>query len=389
MVYQRLFPFFCKGIFRRMKANMPSHTLGFLVTDLKHEQAYLTEIAKKAAYFGMKCVRFRPEDIHRDFSLITCFHYHPIKEQWEKRKAPLPNIIYDRCYYDAPFSTQKQTVHQLKTKKDVLFLGHGLPNKWKVYEALQQTNIKRYLPDTFFVYDVDTIFQYVHLYQHVMLKPQYGANGRGIITLLKERDHVSLHYFSNDGQLRQKLVTKKQAMTFFQRLLAKSPYLLQPLLSLQTDDNRPFDLRILMQKNGQGEWQVQGKGIRIGMKDAFVSNVTKGGAFLPFDRWFTATGNEMNWALLSELHNMLFQLLRAIEKKFSPLFELGIDVGIEWNKQRLWILDINSKPGRKVVLETEPEKQEQLYEAPVLYALYLLHQKEVTRNEGERSSRRI
>ncbi|MEH7081394.1 YheC/YheD family protein [Neobacillus drentensis] len=44
-----------------------------------------------------------------------------------------------------------------------------------------------------------------------------------------------------------------------------------------------------------------------------------------------------------------------------------------WNSENgsIWILDINSKPGRKVLLHTQPDIKETLTLAPLLYGKHL------------------
>nr|WP_233896682.1 YheC/YheD family protein [Heyndrickxia coagulans] len=60
----------------------------------------------------------------------------------------------------------------------------------------------------------------------------------------------------------------------------------------------------------------------------------------------------------------------VLEETFQPLFELGIDLLIAGD-QSIWILDINSKPGRKMVSLLHPEKTGQMAEAPLAYCRHL------------------
>jgi hypothetical protein len=50
------------------------------------------------------------------------------------------------------------------------------------------------------------------------------------------------------------------------------------------------------------------------------------------------------------------------------------------NNGSIWILDINSKPGRKTILNSQPEKKEELYTAPLHYAKFLAANKELERS---------
>lgn len=75
-------------------------------------------------------------------------------------------------------------------------------------------------------------------------------------------------------------------------------------------------------------------------------------------------------AVEQKIQHILRTLPAEIEAVFERLFELGIDLGID-KKGQLWILDINSKPGRKIIQALQPENMKDIHRAPLQYSQYL------------------
>ncbi len=153
-------------------------------------------------------------------------------------------------------------------------------------------------------------------------------------------------------------------------MLQQLPYLVQPYLELTNDELQPFDIRLLLQKDAAGNWTERGRGIRSGLTGGILSNLSAGGIVSDFASWSAALTPAKKAYICSELDYIKSHLTRLVENEFLPLFELGVDIGIAKNGS-LWILDVNSKPGRKVILSTNPAIQETLYNAPVLYGKLL------------------
>ena len=133
---------------------------------------------------------------------------------------------------------------------------------------------------------------------------------------------------------------------------------------------QPFDIRILLQKKMDGEWSELGRGVRRGNTGGILSNLSAGGSVLPYTDWSSSLPTNTREYIDQELAYILTHLPPLLENAFLPLFELGIDIGIAKNGS-IWILDINSKPGRKVLLQTQPDLKDALNLAPLLYGKHL------------------
>lgn len=355
----------------------PIITLGFLVVNYDHELNYLTNIAKRAQYYGIKCLMFKPKDINFDLLMVKGKSFNPLITAWENDFFPLPTLIYDRCFYgiSAEEIKTKELVKKLKKYDHIHFLSHGLPDKWSLYCLLKNTNIKPFLPETYLVQKSDDVITYVKKFNSCILKPTTGAGGTGIIIVHYKKDRFVLKYNIHYKQKMRTFFQEKSVDQFLNQLVKKKRYLIQPLLPLCNEKNEPFDIRILIQKNFNGKWTIQGTGVRIGQKNTFVSNLAKGANVYSFNQWLNQMHLNIKEKILKEIEQMVFTLLPILDQHFSPLFEIGLDIGFDQKHEKLWILDINSKPGRKIVLQTNPNLETKLYDAPLLYAKYLMNLK--------------
>ena len=129
-------------------------------------------------------------------------------------------------------------------------------------------------------------------------------------------------------------------------------------------------MRILLQKDRTNHWVEQGRGIRKGSKDCITSNLATGGKAVTYEELINEIAHPHQKYIELTIRHILRTLPEELEARFRPLFELGVDLGID-RKNRVWILDINSKPGRKIIETLYPEKKEALYEAPIAYCQYL------------------
>ncbi len=145
---------------------------------------------------------------------------------------------------------------------------------------------------------------------------------------------------------------------------------MQPYLRLNTPDGRPYDLRMLIQKNERGEWVTTGMAIRTGKPHTLTSNLHGGGRAeraVPFLlRHFRRDQVE---GILKKIRWLAAVVPPHIERHHGRLLELGLDVGIDTDG-RVWLLEVNSKPGRSVFILTG---QKDVYRRATLLPIRVAH----------------
>jgi glutathione synthase/RimK-type ligase-like ATP-grasp enzyme len=362
------------------------NSFGILSINEHSEMAYFTEIAKRAAMFGIKCYRFIPSNIHPITRMVKGKVFDQSKMEWKTETFPIPTILYDRCFYGKDAHSQKcvSVVSWLKKREDIYFLGYGLPNKNVLYNTLKQSPLKHYLPSTIPISDISNIQKEWNHYKKMVLKPINGAGGIGILLIEKDDRKISVKTYNQGKYIHKFFEDERKFYAWLEPVSSMTGYLLQPFLPLMNEKQEPFDIRIFIQKGSDGSWSERGRGVRIGEREGFLSNINCGGHIESYDAWKTDFSPFQRDYIEAEIQEIIESLPHILEDNFLPLFELGIDIGLEKNGS-LWILDINSKPGRKLILETNPAIADVLYEAPLLYGNRLFSIKKERKNHDAKT----
>ncbi|RSK26298.1 YheC/YheD family protein [Bacillus sp. HMF5848] len=347
--------------------------LGITTVYPHQERGYITELAKRAERYNIQVCRFCPSNIHPVSELVEGYMFDSQSQEWKQATFSLPPFIYDRCFYDKSERSRKTVpiVDWLKKRKDIKFLGKGLPNKWDIYKVIiENYKLAPYVPETKQYTTASNFIKDLRQQKQLILKPVVGSQGNGVIKVIYDSLIRIVTNSKKKQRIEQTFPTKQQFEIWLEKLTNKIEYLYQPYLTLHDSLSRPFDIRVLLQKDESGLWQEKGRGIRIGAENQIISNLSGGADALPFDKLYNLCP-QMNEILLEDdIHTIIEQLPITLEQHFSSLFELGVDIGIDQDG-RMWILDTNSKPGRKVLLQTKPTMAEELYEAPLKYCLFL------------------
>ncbi|MFT8320741.1 MAG: YheC/YheD family protein [Bacillus sp. (in: firmicutes)] len=342
---------------------------GIMTLSLDSESSYINEIAKHADPSSFLIYHFVPSTFHPFTEKVKGRIYKHETNSWVSGEFPIPTILYDRCFYhESSHSNQcKNIVTWLKKREDIAFIGNGLPNKLTLYNVLKQSSLQAYIPKTKTLDHAESLLAELSPAYPVIIKPINGSQGNGIYYIEKRHKEILVKTDKKDKQVEHIFSHSKKFTSWLNSLLAKNAYLSQPYLPLYNKKKQPFDIRSLLQKSPSGKWKIVEKGIRVGEANRIISNLSAGAEVIPFQDWLKNTSFPLKNFLENEVNDILSSIPEVLEKAFPSLFEIGVDIGVTENGS-LWILDINSKPGRKVILSAYPQLAEQLYKAPTLYA---------------------
>ncbi|CAH0221560.1 Endospore coat-associated protein YheD [Peribacillus sp. Bi96] len=345
--------------------------IGLMVTSDTHENNYFTEIAKTAKSFNMKVCKFTPENIDMELKKVRGERFDAENETWIPTSFDLPDFVYDRCFHGLSRETTetRDKIDWLKDHSN--FLGLGLPGKWEVYQILKKHPLlQAFFPETFQVTTSEDIIGHLERLDKVIIKPEFGAGGTGIYLLTKTEEGTLVSMTKKGTKYDRPFTSTSQLNKWLQHLLNRYRYLCQPYLELRNQKNEPFDLRILLQKNEKNQWMERGRGIRTGQKDSITSNLATGGEAISLDIFNKNNPEAITIAVEQKIQHILRTLPAETEAVSKRLFELGIDLGID-KKGQIWIMDINSKPGRKIIQILQPETMKDIHRAPLQYSQYL------------------
>ncbi|KPC97815.1 Endospore coat-associated protein YheD [Geobacillus sp. BCO2] len=346
-------------------------SLGFVTLDEQQDHTYCTEVAKRARRYGISVCRFSPLSIDPQTEDVRGFLFQEETNEWTNAVFAIPPFLYDRCFYghDERSKKAKPIMNWLKQRPDLTFLGYGLPGKWDVYEALSSHPLlSAYVPPTVRLERADDVLVLLRREQAAIAKPVHGSGGRGIGIFQKKGKTLSVQ--DHHGQEQAVIARRSELEQLIASWSRRGEYVLQPLLPLSTPEGEPFDLRILLQKDENGRWIERVRAVRVGRPEAWVANVRAGADIRPFSEWLDRLSSSKRLFVLDGIETIIETLPPYLDHTFGPLFEIGLDLGATDNGA-VWILDVNSKPGRKVAHLLPPEQQNELYEAPLRYCLFL------------------
>lgn len=344
-------------------------TLGLLSIENNQEQEYFTQIAKRAMRHKIKVVRFRPTDVRPNTPFVNGLIYDSTLKEWMHDSFQLPKFLYDRCFYNSEQSLRgKPIVDWLKKRHDITFLGHGLPNKLILTDTLFEQDILRpFIPTTHKLIHTKQVLQMLQRERKLVLKPISGSRGIDIYFLSLNGKKINIQTQKGKSIISESM-NGQHCTHFIQKLMSHQEYMIQSYLPLHDEDNAPFDIRIFLQKNQHGHWERKAIGIRRGTPNTLISNLSGGGKVEQYEDWKRQfIGGKKVDRLISKI---IKHLPTYLESRLVPLFEVGLDIGVDQNSN-IWILDVNSKPGHQVALQTNPEIREDIFTAPLLYCRFL------------------
>jgi len=326
---------------------------------------------------GMEVCLFSAAGIDWEAMRTDAFLCESGDSRWTMRPVPLPSLVYDRTFprHAAARRAAREAVRKL-TARGVRVLGSGLPGKWKVYRILYESETLRpLLPNTAPLSNADELSGWLAAHRAVFLKPEGGSQGRGCLRIdpLPGGGYALTGRDLRNRRFRLSAGTRDQAAALALRLIRSRRYVVQPALTLFSSEGHPFDIRVLVQRNGSGRWQITGTAVRIGDPEGATSNLHGGGtarearSFL--EREF---GEPAASRVLSLIHSAAMAVPERIERAFGGFCEFGIDFGVD-RSGNVWLLEVNSKPGRTAFsLSGQREEGIRALLNPLLYARRLL-----------------
>ncbi|WP_186576061.1 YheC/YheD family protein [Aquibacillus kalidii] len=226
-----------------------------------------------------------------------------------------------------------QTNNKIHFDKERLYF-----NKWEMYKLLAPHSLPFKIPYTEY-FSGPALYQFVFSQTPFFIKPVDTWAGRNIslITpmdqgfLLKHPNGSTEFHPTVDAFMHNMLGQYSKYQTIIQQRA--------PILSY---DSRAFDIRIHLQRDKHGNWVNAGDLVRIGGKDAIVSNfLSKGGGIVEtdfilgnlFDHYYLHT-------IIENLSNSAFAIANLLDQ-YYPFIDIGADFGID-PYANLWLLEVNT-----------------------------------------------
>ncbi|MFD2613499.1 YheC/YheD family endospore coat-associated protein [Paenibacillus gansuensis] len=365
-----------------MSANQLTRYVGIMICETGGplpfpERGYFKEWCLLGEQMGMTVFVFSPQWVRFESKRVAGYTYTR-GSGWAKRLFPLPEVLYDRCYYSSKpkYDAYAPSIRKLRSLKDIRFMGYGLKGKWDVQQALAGNELlQQHLPYTEVLQYGETLLPFLQERGEAFLKPHAGSHGKGTMHIAQ----TAPGYFEVSGRneenqlFRYGFSDETKLLRWVLRFAGSRRYLIQEYLDLNTREGHPFDIRSLVQKDGRGMWRMTGTAVRVGKRGGVTSNLHGGGSAEETAPFLTGQfGEEQAKDLMETIGRLSSLIPETLEHYHGRLAELGIDLGID-AEGRVWILEVNSKPGRAVFKNfADPKPRSNSVRHPIQYARYLL-----------------
>ncbi|TVX92318.1 YheC/YheD family protein [Paenibacillus agilis] len=346
------------------------------------EPHFCRQLCMAGEKHGILVIVFHAGGIDWESRTVKAYTYS--KRAWKYQHFPLPKLIYNRLSRSHHERADQQHIRnslQRLYRDDVEWLSRPLPGKWNLYRTLSRLDfLKTYLPKTYPYQGPRSLLRIIE--QHdgsVFLKPSGGQHGRSVLHLEAPAYAASSPWSpasitisgrtKHNEHIHTPFTTMMDALKWVHQFIDGRQYVIQPYLTLLSQQEEPYDVRVLMQKDGSGHWQITGSAARVGSTGHLTSNLRGGGRAEPAESYLEQQfSRKQAENMLSSIADVSKQIPAAIESCYGRLVELGLDFGID-QKGRIWLLEVNSRPGRSVFSLTGNEKAIRLaVENPILYA---------------------
>jgi len=302
------------------------------------QKSYAYAVVAKAE--GAELLYFSPKSVNFNEKKIKGYMY--IDGKWQEVESNFPDVIYNT---GSPEKLEKSKDILSKLKEEIPFTTNSIGNKMRVQRRLEKYGeFSKYLIPSEIIHSTNGFFSFLRQYRKIVFKPVNGHKGQGIsfIESIQDKYHVLIGSESY-------IFSFEEMKDFVSNKLNQEIYLVQPYVNCKTKEGIAYDIRLHVQKNGEGKWVITAIYPRFGCCGSIVSNINSGGStnyLIPFLK--QEFGDEY-YDVKKYLEVFSLQLAEHMDKiqqeNFSEsIDELGIDVALD-DMKKIWIYEINWRPG--------------------------------------------
>ncbi|MNI26100.1 Endospore coat-associated protein YheD [compost metagenome] len=284
-------------------------------------------------------------------------------------------MIFDRCRIQRTHRFEQ--LKRFRTRYAHLnYLNRPLRDKWTVYQMLlRKSRFRVHLPKTSMLQSSSDAFNLLKDYPSVYVKPINGTGGRGIVKVEKQGKDL----FLIQGRKQNRRIIPAQKLhrsrlgTFLVNWKGSGRFLVQQGIQIKLPSGRVHDYRMLVQKNGRGEWEFTGCAGRVGAPRSVTSNLHGGGRAVSMNTLLaqSISGDEKRAEVRRTAEKLGLEVAAYLENSIGALCELALDLAIDKNGH-IYILEVNPKPAREVFIQSgDIEVYKRAIIKPLEYAMWM------------------
>ncbi|NEW05328.1 hypothetical protein GK047_04745 [Paenibacillus sp. SYP-B3998] len=339
---------------------MENHPLIGIMVTKRISRKRILKLYQRYHNLNLKLYAFTPADIRWKEQRIIGLSLK--KGIWKQSSFPFPHVVYNRC-----FNKKIVTIERLEEAigRNKCFNNINFFNKWDLYNLLNESNLKTYVPDTF-IYNEVNISELLEKYKIVYIKPSYGSKGKSVyrVELTDNEDiHISLHSLAPRYICRKNESIQKKLDE-----LKLKKYMVQQGIHMSQLDHQYFDIRVLVQKGILGEWMVSTITCRVAYEHYFNTSMCETIYDIVEILPRIVSPEKVN-EILRSLNEISIKAAQEAETHMGSLGELSVDFVLD-EQRKLWIIELNGKPQKDIYEDLKCYKRK-IYSRPLEYAYYL------------------
>lgn len=206
------------------------------------------------------------------------------------------------------------------------------------------------------------LYDFLNRYRKVIAKPASGSGGAGVI-MISSRGKSS--YRVQRGARRRSIRGKQDTYRYLRSKIG-TRYLLQKGISLARINGRPFDVRVMVQRQPGSHWVVTGMLAKVAGRGYIITNVKRsGGRVLPLRTAISRASIRSSSAdaIIARLRRIALRAARRLATYYTHQRVFGLDMGIDADG-KVWIIEANLRPDISLFLKLADK---QMYRTIVSY----------------------
>ncbi|WP_240633354.1 YheC/YheD family protein [Paenibacillus montanisoli] len=209
----------------------------------------------------------------------------------------------------------------------------------KTKVLLQNRTLAKYVPTTR-PYSPKQLLAMLRQHGMVYVKPDTGSLGIGVVRV----DRTKRGYRYQSGTRTYTFKTFRAMRLSLQKKISGRCYLVQKGIHVLRRQGRPFDFRIMIQKNPSRRWECTGTAGRVAHPSKIVSNGSQGGTIYSAAALMNPIAGKRRTAQLQRSMNRIALATAAqFGRTYPAMNELGLDLAVD-RKLKPWILEVNTRP---------------------------------------------
>ncbi|NLW91237.1 MAG: YheC/YheD family protein [Syntrophomonadaceae bacterium] len=284
---------------------------------------------------------------------------------WRRLWLPFPDVCYNRYHHHSGDTPSRYGVMSLK-KYGIKVFNMGVGDKWSVHKRLlQNRQVAPHLPETHLVKSRQILNTMLAKYPQVYIKPINGCKGQDIIRISR---HQGSYLVKSTDDVNGRVIAGLSGLLggSVSRLRLVQQGIKTP------GDDRHFDLRVMVQKDRYNEWHVSGIAVRMGARGRITTNMATRGQAERLEQ----TLGDLGWTderiarIREDIKDLALEIAGTLDRYAIYLGELGLDFIID-TRGKVWFLEANPKPARKVFTIIDAEMRRLAVSRPMEYACWL------------------